>query len=866
MCAQRDRAIVGCRYYSLVSSSIPPTKVRSALSRIFYRLLDLARKIVRVAKRAAKYEIYAFWRSRPVRPTVVFYESFAGNGMLCNPEAIFRALHADAEFANFTHVWALKNFTENSSVVTEFRNDPRVRFVRSNSWRYFRALATSGYLINNATFPPEFGKRTGQLYLNTWHGTPLKKMGFDIGDSASRVGNVIRNFLIADYLLAANRFTVDTLYESAHRLDELYTGKFIEEGYPRIDQQFMTPVQDADTRARLVKAGVNIGTRQMVLYAPTWKGTNFNQPDDDIADLVARVVELESLIDTEKYAVVLKTHQVVHKFAGNIPALVGRLAPNEIATNSILGVTDALITDYSSTFFDFLPTGRPIFFLAPDIADYSGYRGLYLDAAEWPGPVLDSVAALAAAINELDTVGRSPQILDNYEKARARFAPHEDGHATERVIDIVFRGKTHGYRVSSATKTHRKTILINAGRFAPNGISSSLLNLLDGLDYARFDVSVIFASTKNPLIVHNHRSVNPNVRQFARVGGMSGSKLAHVRRRFAWLRGDLRSHGSSRSQNRLWDNEWARCFGATTFDFSIDFTGYGPMWAMLMLHAQGAERSIWLHNDLAADSRRRAVGKRNQLRDLTGIFSLYREYDHLVSVSPTLAQINARSLAKYADPSVFESAPNLVNELRVRANMAVNVTDASRDELTGAVPEWARDLAARPYVTTFVTVGRLSPEKNHARLIRAFALVHAHSPNTRLLIVGSGALSVKLEAQISSLGLTEAVWLTGHQTNPHAILAASDCFVLSSNYEGQPMVILEAMLVGLPVVTVDFGSVADSMPAGTGAVVPSTDEGLASGLTAFLSGTVTIAPFDATVYNAVAVEQFYRAIGAAAKP
>ncbi|MDQ1607882.1 MAG: CDP-glycerol glycerophosphotransferase, partial [Microbacteriaceae bacterium] len=104
---------------------------------------------------------------------------------------------------------------------------------------------------------------------------------------------------------------------------------------------------------------------------------------------------------------------------------------------------------------------------------------------------------------------------------------------------------------------------------------------------------------------------------------------------------------------------------------------------------------------------------------------------------------------------------------------------------------------------------------------------------------------------------------TGQQRNPHAIMAAADCFVLSSDYEGQPMVILEALVLGLPIVTVEFASAKNALPAGFGSVVPQTDDGLAEGLAAFLRGEVPTGAFDHVAYNRKAVEEFYQAIGAA---
>jgi CDP-glycerol glycerophosphotransferase len=821
----------------------------------------LSRRLIR----AARFEVYAFWRRQPIRQNTVLYESFAGNGMLCNPEAIFRALLADDKFSNFTHTWVLRNKHENPKTIAEFAADRRVQFVRPATSAYYRALATSRYLVNNATFPPDFGKREGQIYLNTWHGTPLKRMGYDIGDPASRVGNVIRNFLAADYLLAANHFMIDQMYEKAHLLKNIYRGTFIETGYPRIDHQFLDASARQHARDELERTGLTLDGRKIIVYAPTWKGTNFNRPQDDITELVNRVTELQAQVDSSVYVVLLKTHQVVHKFASTLPALAGRLISNEIPTNTVLGLTDVLVTDYSSIFFDFLATGRPIMFLTPDIADYTGYRGLYMQPETWPGAVVGSVGELATEINALTAGpvdGRSEKIMANYRAMQQRFTPHDDGGATQRVVDVVFRGIQHPEIVSAAARDGRPTILINAGSLRPNGITTSLLNLLDAIDYTRFDVSVVFPNSRRPVILANQALINSGVRQFARVGGMNGSKLSQLSRRRSWMRGDLRNHQTDPVQKRMWDDEWARCFGLSTFDYVVDFSGYGPFWATLMLHAPGAEHSIWLHNDLAADAQRMTLKRQHQLRDLQGIFSLYREYDHLVSVSPALAEINARNLSQYSPAEHFDSTVNVINAPRIIEQAAVSLSEATADSATGATPAWVSKLGSG--AATFITVGRLSPEKNHARLVRAFALVHAEQPNTQLFIVGDGPLRATLERLIAQLGLGDAVWLTGHQQNPHAIMAAADCFVLSSDYEGQPMVLLEALVLGLPIVTVDFGSARDALPQGSGLVVPSTDEGLADGLREHLAGRVNAPAFDIANYLARATEGFYAAIGASA--
>ncbi|MDQ1607178.1 MAG: CDP-glycerol glycerophosphotransferase [Microbacteriaceae bacterium] len=815
------------------------------------------RRFVRRVRRAVRYEIYAYWRSRPVEPKTVLYESFSGNGMLCNPEALFRELLGSSDFSDFQHVWVLSSFHEYKETVREFATVPNVRFVRAGSVAYHRALATSGYLVNNATFPPEFGKRPGQVYLNTWHGTPLKRMGYDIEDGVLATANTIRNFLSADYLLAANSFMTEQMYGSAYKLNGVFGGTVIEEGYPRIDRQFLDAAGGSAVRDRLEASGLQLDGRQIILYAPTWKGTSFSEPEDDAEELIRRVGELESQIDTERYVVLLKTHQIVHKLTAHRPAFRGRVVPNEIPTNELLGATDVLVTDYSSIFFDFLPTRRPILFLTPDIDDYAGYRGLYLEPGEWPGPVSRTVDELAA---EIAALGETWQPDERYLAAVERFASNEDGGVARRIVDIVFRKQTDGYRMRELGDS-RKSMLLYLGGMRPNGITSSVLNMLDHIDHERFDVSAFFANPRSPLAVAKQREVNPAVRQIPRVGGMNGSKLWHLARHLDFRRGRMPRHGTDPRQKALWDDEWTRCFGASKFDYVVDFSGYGPFWAALLLHSPEAQRSIWLHNDMVADAHRLTDGKPKMLRSLSAVAALYPEFDRLVSVSPALAEINADSFSPTIARDKFVAALNLVNATRIREDAAAAMPDAVLDEETGEVPVWLEHLEDEA-TTTFVSVGRLSPEKNQARLLRAFADVHATEPGARLLLVGDGPLYDDLARLIRKLRLSDVAFLAGHQSNPAAILSRADCFVLSSDYEGQPMVILEALVLDLPVVTVSFGSVRDALPEGSGLIVPSTDQGLADGLRAFLHGEVAITPFDDEAYNNAVVEQFYLAIGA----
>jgi len=105
---------------------------------------------------------------------------------------------------------------------------------------------------------------------------------------------------------------------------------------------------------------------------------------------------------------------------------------------------------------------------------------------------------------------------------------------------------------------------------------------------------------------------------------------------------------------------------------------------------------------------------------------------------------------------------------------------------------------------TFVTVGRLDEGKNHKLMIDAFSKIEYK--NSQLLILGEGSLRIKLEEQIKSLGLEHNVFLIGFDNNPYKYFSKSDTFVFTSNYEGFPNVLVEALACGLPVVSTDCQS------------------------------------------------------------
>jgi CDP-glycerol glycerophosphotransferase (TagB/SpsB family) len=850
------------------------------------------RRFFRKVRKTGTYEWHNYWRSRPIQDDTILYESFSGNGMVCNPEAIFRALLRDPAFAHLKHIWVLSDLAQYHSTVEEFSDNPRVTFVRHRSAQYSRALATSKYLVNNATFPPEFSKREGQIYLNTWHGTPLKAMGYDSPEGGRGAGNVLRNFLMADYLLSSSPYMTERMYRGAFRLTNVFRGKVLTEGFPRVDRQHLGDDDRFRVRECLRASGVRLqDSDRVVLYAPTWRGASFGSPSNDVALLGERVRAMRAHLP-EGHRVLLKVHQRVYAFALEHPELAEVLVPNDLPTNLVLGITDVLVNDYSSVFFDFLATGRPIIFFTPDRQGYERGRGLYVPVDELPGPVANSIPEVARLIEAVGT-GRAPdpQVTHHavYAAARHRFAPQDDGSSTRRIIDIVLRRRPSEHDVDVLSPDGRESILIYLGGLRSNGITASALSLLANIDHDRYDVSAFYDASSNPDRQGNEAKIDPRVRLLPRVGGIRPSKKDRFNRQRLQTVGMDAPRLNLDAMRALFRDEWRRCFGDARFDHVIDYSGYAPYWAFLLLQGPARTHSIWLHSDLKSDQMREVDGRRPHEANLRAVFSMYSEFDHLVSVSPALCRMNAANLSATVDVDKHTWARNSINVSRIKqlgqgwegSDGTDEPGSALSDNLTKAVAALAarhglpaltaeverlrvidRVVAKQPGSFVFVAVGRLSPEKNYPRMLEAFGLLHQGNPESRLIIVGGGPLIEDLDQRVQQLGLSGAVTLAGQQSNPYAIMAQADCFVLSSDYEGHPMVFLEARVLGLPIVSTHFPSVASALPEGTGLVVAPAVEALADGMDLALHHQVPRVPFDGQAYNSEVLEEFYRAIGA----
>lgn len=761
-----------------------------------------------------------------LRRGTILYESGHGAVVGGNPLHLCRAVLADVRFHGFRHVWVLNN---REHIPAEFAGRSDFVFVARDSDLYLRYLASAEYLVNDNTFPPYFIRREGQQYLNTWHGTPLKTLGRDIRGGVLEHRNAARNFLHATHMIAPNRFTADCLIDR-YDVAGLFAGRIALTGYPRIDAVIGT---SGEEKARLRRRLNVTPGRKVVLYAPTWRGS-----------LASRAVDEERLrrdvgaLAGGNWHLLYRGHTMTGPGAGT--ALQRHAVPADIDTNDLLAVVDLLITDYSSIFFDFIPTGRPIIHYAYDLEDYREQRGLYFDLEEMPGTVCRSLPEVLEAGESLLASAQHAVLPMGHLGAREKFCPREDGAASQRVLEFFFFGSTADDLPNRSD--NRRNVLMFQGSFLPNGITTSYLNLTSHLDRDENNVYVVVdpeALASRPERLEKFAGNPDHVRVLGRVG-------AHVLTpEERWVIDKFNSQHDVDSEemwaviDRAFAREFRRVFGAGRFDSVICFEGYARFWtALLGCAPPGSRKTVWLHNDMHREWRTR-------FEYLEGNFRLYRRFDALASVTESVAEENARSLAGRfrLDPESFTFCNNLINP-----DETVRLAEEALDADIAAFAAAGGPL--------FVTAGRLSPEKGHARLIKAFAAVNAEHPQTRLAILGDGPLHQSLTALVRQLGLTDKVMLAGRRANPFPALKRADCFVFSSEYEGQGLAVLEALILRLPVISTDVVGPRSVLKDGYGLLVEDGTEGLAGGMRRFLEGTIPQEPFDYEVYQKDALARF----------
>ncbi len=368
-------------------------------------------------QRRVQGSLYAQARRGPRSDTVVF-ECFGGTGTGDSPGAVCDLLRAGDSGLDL--VWSVNDeavpVPEGTRAVTRLTPE------------WYQVVGSARYLFSNANFPPCFEKAPDQVHVQTWHGTPLKRIGHDIVDprffNERYLEQMDREAAGWDYLVSPSPFCTEVLPRAFG-----YDGKVLEIGYPRNDLLLCPDTARVRTE---VRAELGIADDQRVLlYAPTWR------ENARTGGGYGKVLHLDPRAVTAArpdVTVLVRTHANT----GSRAAVTEQARVRDVTTypdvTRLYLAADLLVTDYSSVFFDFALTDKPVLFLVPDLEQYRDeLRGFYLDFEEIaPGPLLRTTDEVVAHLDD-DPAG----FAHARERLRLRFAPHDDGHAAERLVQTV---------------------------------------------------------------------------------------------------------------------------------------------------------------------------------------------------------------------------------------------------------------------------------------------------------------------------------------------------------------------------------------------------------------------------------------------
>lgn len=359
----------------------------------------------------------------PIKRDKVFFLSNSGKGYLCNGKYITEELirqRADVDL-----VWGVRDMT--------CRMPAQVRKVKVDSPEYYYELATAGIWVDNYRKDIHVHKRKGQYYIQTWHGSgPLKKVEKDVEDALS-----------PEYIRKAKRdgemidlFLSGTSANSAMYKNAFYSrGEILECGSPRND--LLVAAQESRRDEIRRKLGLGNQEIKVALYAPTFR----KSLEDSVKAYDLDGYKLKKGLESRfggRFAILVRFHPDLSGEERLKMLYADCIQVTDYEdTQELLAVSDVLITDYSSVFWDFSLQRRPVFLYQNDEQEYLEDRGFYCPPDEWPYPRAHTQEELLREI----ACFQEEEYIENLESFFRRWPSFDDGHASERaacrIMDVI---------------------------------------------------------------------------------------------------------------------------------------------------------------------------------------------------------------------------------------------------------------------------------------------------------------------------------------------------------------------------------------------------------------------------------------------
>ena len=367
----------------------------------------------------------------------IFFEVYDGRNYTCSPKAIYEKMLTMKKFKDFKFIWAFNDPSKH-----DVMKDKRLVIVKTNTKDYYKYISSSKYWIVNSIMDECITKKKGQVYVQCWHGTPLKRLRYDIEVNGAVLNTIEeirkrndRDASKFDYFISPSKYCTEK-FTSAFNLIAL--GKkdiIIEEGYPRNDSLFNRNKKDVDK----IKDKLGIPKdKKIICYLPTFRD---NQHTSGVGYTYNLAIDFDSLKKRfgKDYVILFKPHYfIANKIdLSKYKNFVYNVA-NYDEINDIYLASDLLITDYSSVFFDYANLNRPVMFYMYDFDDYkNNLRDFYISLDELPGPITKTQKELEKYISNIDK--SNSEYKTKYKKFNDKYTYLDDGNASERVIRVVFK-------------------------------------------------------------------------------------------------------------------------------------------------------------------------------------------------------------------------------------------------------------------------------------------------------------------------------------------------------------------------------------------------------------------------------------------
>lgn len=790
------------------------------------------RKIIKNINKSyiAKLSYVKDYEELSIENNVIFLEAQNARNIFGNIFYIAQELNNNDEYKSFKIYLSINKKSLNSArKFLENQGLNNIVLIKEKSKEYYKLLATAKYLITDTSFNPCFIKKEGQVIFNTWHGTPLKTLGKKVNNDFHDLGNIQKNFIIADYLLYPNEYMMEHMIED-YMIQNLSNAKIILEGYPRNSVFF-----DEELKNKIRKEQ-NMEGKEIFMYMPTWRGSVSKIESKEQEEQLQKYLEEidKNLKDNQEFFVNL--HPFVSNSINYKKLKKIKKFPKDYETYQFLSIADCLITDYSSVFFDFENTKKKIILFAYDEEEYLQDRGLYISFSELPFTKVDNVADLLTEMNKEKNYD-DKEFLEKYCK-------YDEKDATKKLCEKVILNKETQLEYRKIVRNNKENVLIFAGNLGANGITRSLINLLNHIDTEKRNYFITYDTRR----IRNHkgvlREIPDNVGYIPIKGKMN---LDFKKKLFLFLYNNKLKNDNNFIEELKDDlkRDIKRIYPNCDFAHVIQFNGYDKK-RILMYSEFTCNKIIYAHNDMYKE----ATVKKNASLDV--LKYAYNHYNKVALVTEDLRE----PISKIADiNNKCHIVHNIINYQHVLDKSKLEIEFDENTESTVDLEELKQILNSKN--KKFITIGRFSKEKGHERLIDAFKKLYDKDNSIYLIIIGGyGKEYENILKKVKKTNCKNNIIVIKYVSNPYAILNKCDYFILPSFYEGFGLVIAEADILGKPVVSTNIVGPTTFMKKYGGTLVENSEEGVYEGLKLLYENKVKPMNVNFEEYNKEAIKEF----------